>query len=132
MSLVKLSATVLTFVLILQSGCDFFCQHAEEAANASEHQSAQTPPCHDTSDGEKSEHKQHSGNHGSPKDCIHPQATDDGSKLLGKIAKENLPAVITGVHGIDGRFQLLQPLTFATPGAIGFNPASPPSSILRI
>ena len=131
MSLVKLSATVLTFVLILQSGCDFFCGHAEEAATASEQQSPQTPPCHGTEDGEKSDHKQHSDNHGAPKDCIHPQATDDGSKLLGKIVKEDLPAVSIGVPGIDGRVQS-QPLTFATPVAIGVNPSGPPSSILRI
>jgi hypothetical protein len=128
MSLFKLSAATLTLALILQSGCNVFC-HREEAGGTAQ-QSAQHPPCHGTGDGENSEHKQHSGDQDFPEDCAHPQAAEDLSKLLGKIVKENLAAIVVGIPGLDDRFQS-EPLTFI-PAAIGFHPSSPPSSVLRV
>jgi hypothetical protein len=132
MSFAKLAAAVLTFVLILQSGCDFWCMHAEEVASASAPQEASVPPCHGAGDSEDSQHKRHSENRGTPRDCAHPQAADNNSELKTKVVKASQAVATVEVDGARGGVQL-QPLEFVVTAAsnIKRNPGSP-SPILRI
>ena len=100
MSLVRVAAVILTFALFLQSGCDFWCHHAEDLA-AQEHLTA-VPLCHGAS--EESQPAHHSDSSG-PKSCDHPQATDAGSKLLANAGKAGQPVTALTVAGVQSLLQ---------------------------
>jgi hypothetical protein len=129
MALVKTCAVVVVLALFLQSGCDLWCQHAEEVTSATQPEGAAVPPCHDTEQGESGPQK--SGNHETPKDCVHPQAADDNSKLQTKVIKASHPVAIVEVADIYSRVQF-HPVVSSAPVLYPVKPSASASSILRI
>jgi hypothetical protein len=129
MNLVKLSAIVMTVVLVLQAGCDLWCQHAEEITSAPSHDGA-VPPCHGAGESQK-DSKQQPVNHGTPKDCLHPQAADDNSKLQNKIIKATYPVAVIGFSGLPIRFEAREFLSWVI-ARNDVSRSSPPLSVLRI
>ena len=130
MNLVKLSAIVMTVVLILQTGCDLWCQHAEQMTSTTQSHGGAVPPCHGAGESQKESKHQH-GDHGAPKDCLHPQAADDNSKLQNKIVKATFPVAAIEFSGLPTRFEAREFLS----GVIARNDvsrSSPPLSVLRI
>ena len=85
MRLTKLLAAVMAMILVVQVGCDLWCQHAQEAT-PTQSQNGAAPPCHGTEEG-SSDAPHQPWNHGATKDCTHPEAADDNSKLQSKIAR---------------------------------------------
>jgi hypothetical protein len=129
MNLVKLPAIVMALVLVLQTGCDFWCQHAEELTSA-QSQGGATPPCHGAGESQR-DSKHQPVDHGAPKDCLHPQAADDSSKLQTKVAKASHPVAVIQFSGLPIRFETRDFLS----GVIARNDvsrSSPPLSVLRI
>src|SRR5262245_25293208 len=92
MRLLKSSAIAMTLVLVLQTGCDLWCQHAQETVYA-QLQGGAVPTCHGGGESEK-DTKHQPANHGTSKDCLHPQAADDNSKLQSKIVKATHPVAV--------------------------------------
>jgi hypothetical protein len=132
MSFVKLTAVIVTFALVLQTGCDLWCHQAAEIVSASQGQSTPAPPCHDANHDQNSKNKQQSGGkHEMPVGCLHPQAAGDSSKLGSKVPVAVLPAATVAVtSGHDNlREQTLRFIAF-TP--IGLSSSTHPSSVLRI
>ena len=129
MALVKTCAVVVVLALFLQSGCDLLCQHAEEVTSATPPPGTAVPPCHDTEHRESD--PKESRNHETPKDCIHPQATDDNSKLQTKMVKASQPVAIVEVADIHSHFQFHPVASYATVLDL-IEPSGTPSSILRI
>jgi hypothetical protein len=130
MNLVKLSAIVMTVVLVLQSGCDLWCQHAEQITSTTQSHDGAVPPCHGAGESQK-DSKHQPVNHGAPKDCLHPQAADDNSKLQKKIVKATYPAAVIEFSGLPIRFEAREFLS----GVIAkhdVSRSSPPLSFLRI
>ena len=130
MRLAKLTALVIAFVLVLQTGCDFFCQRAEEVASQRVQGSA-VPPCHGTGDGENSDHRDQHNDHHAAKDCLHPQAADDGSKLQTKIVKASPPDAVATLAAVPVLVHS-RILVVATEFPRGVKPTGPSSSVLRI
>ena len=131
MSVVKWSAAIVAFALVLHSGCDLWCHYAEEMASTSQSQSTATPPCHDANHSDNSKNRQPSGrDHERPTSCLPLQAADDGSKMASKVAVANLPATVavTLVHD-NLREQTLSFIAF-TP--IGLSSSDHPLFVLRI
>jgi hypothetical protein len=127
MSLARVAAVILTVALFLQSGCDFWCHHAEEVT-ATQDRSTAVPPCHEAS--EESQPAHHSDTNG-PKSCDHPQATDDGSKLLAKVIKAYHPLAATSVAGVQSLLQFQEASRGAT-APTGGQPSGVPFLVLRI
>jgi hypothetical protein len=130
MRLAKLTALVVTFVLVLQSGCDFFCQHAEEMASQRVQGNA-VPPCHSTGSGENSNHQDQHRDHQTAKDCLHLQAIDDGSKLQTKVVKASQPVAIVALATIQVLVHSRVPV-LATDFPSDVKPSGPSSPVLRI
>jgi hypothetical protein len=129
MNLVKSSAIAMALVLVLQTGCDLWCQHAEEITSA-QSQGGAAPPCHGAGESQKDTNHQ-PANHGAPKDCLHPQAADDNSKLQSKIVKASHPVAVIQFSGVPIRFETGDFLSWA----IATNDVSRSStslSVLRI
>ena len=92
MALLKTCAVILALALFLQSGCDLWCQHADQMASAKQVASGAVPPCHHAADSKPD--SKDSGKHESHKDCVHPQAADDNGKLQAKVVKANHPVAL--------------------------------------
>ena len=132
MRLVKWTAVIVTFALVLQTGCDLWCHQAAEIASASQGQSTATPPCHDASHNQNSQNKQHSGGkHEMPVGCLHPQVTDDSSKLGAKAAVVVLPAATVAVPSVHDNLRE-QTLRFIAFTPIGLSSSARPLFFLRI
>jgi hypothetical protein len=129
MNLVKLPAIVMALVLVLQTGCDLFCQHAEDVTSVPSHGGA-VPPCHGAGESQK-DSKHQPVNHGAPKDCLHPQAADDNSKLQNKIVKAAYPVAVTEFSGLPIRFETRDFLSWVI-ARNDVSRSSPPLSVLRI
>lgn len=125
----KLSAIVMTVVLVLQAGCDLWCQHAEQITSTQSHDGA-VPPCHGAGDSQK-DSKHQPINHGTPKDCLHPQAADDNSKLQKKIVKASYPVAVVEFSSLPIRVEAREFLSWVIPSN-DVSRASPPLSVLRI
>jgi len=124
----KTCAAILALALFLQSGCDLWCQHAEQIT-ANHMQDGGVPPCHHS--GSSNSDPKHSGSNPEHKNCVHPQAADDNSKLQAKVIKAEQPSAIIETP------ETYQQVYFnhavprgASPGLI--RQSGPPSSILRI
>lgn len=132
MSLGKWTAVIVTFALVLQTGCDLWCHQAAEIASASQGQSTATPPCHDANHNQNSKNKQHSGGkHEMPVACLHPQVTDDSSKLGAKVAVAVLPAATVAVTSVYDNLRE-QTLRFIAFTPIGPSSSTHPAFTLRI
>ena len=92
MALVKTCAAIVALALFLQSGCDLWCQHADQMASARQLADGAVPPCHHPADSKPD--SKDSSKHESHKGCVHPQAADDNSKLQAKVVKANLPVAL--------------------------------------
>ena len=128
MALAKTCAAVLALALFLQSGCDFWCQHAEQIASTNPMQDGGVPPCHHSGNGNSD--PKHSGNP-EHKNCVHPQAADENSKLQTKMVKSVQPMAIieTPQAYSQAYFDYVVP-SGVSPGLI--RPSGSPSGILRI
>ena len=130
MILFRTCAALLSMILVLQTGCDFWCDETESDW-VSLVESTAAPECHRTADKGDGSEQEPTRHHEPSKECVHPQATDDYSKLQTKILKASHPAAANEFPGIQLRVE---------PRAIAFNfsskdflTVSPPSSlILRI
>ena len=129
MSLVRLTAIAVISVLILQSGCDFFCQQAEKEAPA-EMQKETVPPCHGAGSEQPVEHKHQARHHETNKDCLHPQASDDNSKVQAKLFKAHLPANLVEAPRLPVQFESHVWISTAAPP--GHSVSSFSTTILRI
>jgi hypothetical protein len=103
MNLVKVPAIMMVLVLVLQTGCDLFCQHAEEMTSTQSHGGA-VPPCHGAGESQKDSRHQ-PVNHSAPNDCLHPQAADDNFKLQNKIVTATYPVDVIEFFGLPIRFE---------------------------
>jgi len=123
-------AAVMAAVLVLQAGCDLWCQYAQEIESA-QLQGEATPPCHTAEESTPSDTSPQPRDHGAPKDCIHPEAADDNSKFQSKIVKASQPVSIIEVPGLPIVSRNDSP---RIPDALtkGVDRASPPLSVLRI
>src|SRR5688572_5503230 len=83
-------AAVLSMILVLQAGCDLWC-HETETDWESLTQTAAAPACHGTTEESDGSEQKPTRHHESSKECFHPQATDDNSKLQTKIVKASHP-----------------------------------------
>lgn len=130
MILFKPCAAILSMILVLQTGCDFWC-HETESDWVSLVESTAAPACHGTADKGDGSEQEPSRHHEPSKECLHPQATDDNSKLQTKIVKASHPAAVNEFSGIQLH---VQPRTIAFSfSSKDFLNVSPPSSlILRI
>lgn len=130
MILSRTCAAVLSMILVLQTGCDLWC-HETESEWASLVESTAPPACHGTTDKSDGSGQEPTRHHESTKDCVHPQATDDNSKLQTKIVKASHPVATSE---FSGDLLRMQPRTMAyVPSNIDSLKVSPPSSlILRI
>ena len=129
MRLTKLFAAVMAMILIVQAGCDLWCQHAQEAT-ATQSPNGAAPPCHGAEEG-SSDTPHQPRNHGAPKDCIHPEAADDNSKFQSKIGKASQFVVLIESPVVVSYFPSDALLAEAVT-AHGVKRAGPPLSILRI
>src|SRR5678815_533146 len=130
MNLAKSSAIVITVVLVLQTGCDLWCQHAEHITSTTHSHGAAVPPCHGAGENQKNS-KHQPVNHGAPKDCLHPQAADDNSKLQSKIVKATYPVAVIESSGLPMRFEAHEFLSLVV-ARNDVSRSSPPPSVLRI
>lgn len=132
MSLLKTCAAVLSLILVLQTGCDLWCHRAESEGGSSQHTAVTpVPACHGTTEKSEGSEQKPAGNHEPSKDCVHPQAADDNSKLHTKIAKASHPVVFVDFPVVQVGIQL-HALTFSAPDTGPFKVAPPSSLILRI
>ena len=92
MALVKTCAAIVALALFLQSGCDLWCQHADQRASANQLADGAVPPCHHAADSKPD--SKDSGKQESQKDCAHPQAADDNAKLQAKVVKADQPVAL--------------------------------------
>ena len=121
MALLKTCAAILALALLLQSGCDLWCQHAEQIASANQLADGAVPPCHHAADSESDSKNSHK--HESPKDCLHPQAVvDDNAKLHGKVVKADLPATLVSVEIFAFRYSRESASQIAPLGHIALSP----------
>jgi hypothetical protein len=129
MALAKTCAAIVALALFLQSGCDLWCQHAEQTASVNPSQDGGVPPCHHAGNG--SSNPKHSGGNPEHKNCIHPQAANDNSKVQAKVIKFEQPISIieTPQTYAQAYFDHVVP-SGVSPGLI--RQSGPPSSILRI
>lgn len=121
----------LTLALVAQSGCDLWCQHAEEARSAANSQGT-AAPCHDLGEHQTPAPKQ-SSNHEIPKDCVHPQAVGDNPKFEAKVAKATPVAIAMVFPSIEIRFGAIA-FTNYPAHVLGIKPPGTPVSpaVLRI
>jgi hypothetical protein len=129
MTVAKTCASVLALALFLHTGCDLFCQYAAQSAPASPLQEAAVPPCHHgghhSSDPEKSDGDQ------THKDCVHPQAADDYSKLQVKVLQANEPVALIEMDEIQVQIRL-DDVSASMSARVPITPPGSPSTILRI
>ena len=104
MNLFRVGATLMALVLVFQAGCDLWCQHAEQMAAIQQDRAA--PPCHGAGDSPIDTKDSPSGHDGPTRDCLHPQAADDSSKLQSKIVKQSQPVVIVELSGVPVRLEM--------------------------
>jgi hypothetical protein len=129
MNLVKLPAIVMALVLVMQTGCDLLCQHAEEMTSSQPHGGA-APPCHGAGESQK-DSKHQPVNHGVPKDCLHPESADDNSKLQNKTVKATYPVAAIEFSSLPIRFEAREfPSWVIARNEV--SRSSPPLSVLRI
>ena len=129
MALSKTGAAILALALFLQSGCDFWCHHAEQIASMNPAPDGGIPPCHHSGDGNSD--SKHSGGNPAHKTCVHPQAADDNSKLQAKVIKADQPIAIieTPLAYSQAYFDHVVP-SGVSPGLT--RQSGPTSAILRI
>jgi hypothetical protein len=129
MALPKTCASILALALILQSGCDFWCQDAEQVTSMNPIKDGGVAPCHHS--GSDHSGPKHSGGSPEHKGCVHPQAADDNSKLRAKVTKAERPiAIIDAPQTYRQAF-----LDHVVPSGALSGPipqSGPPSTILRI
>ena len=129
MTLVKTCAAIMALALFLQSGCDLWCQRAEQMASAKQLADGAVPPCHHPADSKPD--SKDSSKHESHKGCVHPQAADDNGNLQAKVAKANQPvALVVSVENPELRYsrELAPRVAFLTHIAL----SPPPPATLRI
>lgn len=99
MALAKTCAAILAVSLFLQSGCDLWCQHAEQSTSVNPMQDGGVPPCHESQSGNDNSDPKHSDGSPEQSNCVHPQSADDNSKLQAKVIKvEQSIAIIDAPH----------------------------------
>ena len=106
MNLFRAGATLMALVLVFQTGCDLWCQHAEQMAAIQ--QDDAVPPCHGVGESPIDTKDSQSGHHSTTKDCLHPQAADDSTKLQSKIVKQGQPVAIVALPGVPVRLEMSQ------------------------
>jgi hypothetical protein len=131
MNLLKTCAAVLSLVLVLQTGCDLWCHHAEsDSVSVQQTAGPPAPACHGTTDRSEGSEKVPTRDDESSKGCVHPQAADDNSKLQTKVVNASHQVISGGFAGIQVDVLHTEPYRTASRGLVK---ASPPSSlILRI
>ena len=128
MTLAKTCAAIVALVLFLQTGCDLWCQHAEQIASAKESHEDAVPPCHHSGDGKSDPKKSGSQSH---ENCVHPQAVNDNSKSEAKIYRADQTAVMIQVAALDWHVEFQNAVVGATPLS-RLGPSGPHSTVLRI
>jgi hypothetical protein len=129
MNLFRVAAAVMALVLVFQTGCDLWCHHAEQMAAVP--QDGAAPPCHGAGESPSDTEDQSSGNHGTTRDCLHPQAADDSSKLQAKIVKESQPVGVIEFSGVPLRLETRE-WQMAPLATNVMSPSGRPLTVLRI
>ena len=128
MTLAKTCAAIVALALFLQSGCDLWCQHAQQTASAKESHEDAVPPCHHSGDGKSHPKESRNQPH---ENCTHPQAVNDNSKSEAKISKVDQPAVLIHVAVLHWHIEFHHAVVGTTPLS-RLGPSGSPSAILRI